>query len=246
MSPITAFLLPFHALPRLFAPDLRRFVLVPLALNVLVFIALAWVGVHYFDQLVQVWLPEDAWWSFLRWLVWPMFVLAYVLLLFYGFTIIGNLLAAPFNAVLATHAEKARTGEFPKCAELSVARAVGGAVTGELQKLWYLLARALPLLLLNGIALVILPLLLPLTSLLWILFGFWFLAVEYGDFPMGNHDLRPGDQISRLRRKRLQSLAFGAGVTVLMLVPFVQLLAIPAAVVGATRFWVDSLASADG
>jgi CysZ protein len=58
---------------------------------------------------------------------------------------------------------------------------------------------------------------------------------------MGNHALRPKQQRQALRRSRLQSLAFGAGVTALMLIPLLQLAAMPAAVAGATRFWVDDL-----
>ena len=61
---------------------------------------------------------------------------------------------------------------------------------------------------------------------------------------MGNHALRASQQRAQLRRRRFKSLAFGAGVTVMMLIPLVQFAAMPAAVAGATRFWVDDLKSA--
>ena len=78
-------------------------------------------------------------------------------------------------------------------------------------------------------------------SVLWVIFGLWFLAVEYGDYPMGNHAIRPAQQRKLLRRKRLKSLAFGAGVAVMMLIPILQFTAMPAAVAGATRLWADDL-----
>ena len=80
-----------------------------------------------------------------------------------------------------------------------------------------------------------------LVSIGWLLFGLWFLAIEYADYPMGNHALRPAEQRTKLRRSRLKALAFGAGVTVMMLIPVLQFAAMPAAVAGATRFWVDDL-----
>ena len=80
-----------------------------------------------------------------------------------------------------------------------------------------------------------------LVGIAWVLFGFWFLAVEYADYPMGNHALRPRNQRERLRRRRLKSLGFGAGVTVMMLIPGLQFAAMPAAVAGATRLWIDDL-----
>ena len=75
----------------------------------------------------------------------------------------------------------------------------------------------------------------------WLIFGFWFLAIEYADYPMGNHALRPHQQRDHLRRRRFKALAFGAGVTTMMLIPVLQFAAMPAAVAGATRLWVDDL-----
>jgi CysZ protein len=76
---------------------------------------------------------------------------------------------------------------------------------------------------------------------LWVLLGFWFLALEYGDYPMGNHDLSPKDQRALLKARRLNALSFGAGATVLMLIPILNFAAMPATVIGATHLWTDRL-----
>ena len=69
-----------------------------------------------------------------------------------------------------------------------------------------------------------------------------FLSVhEYADYSMGNHGLSPAEQRRQLRGRRIKSLLFGAGVTVMMLIPVLQFAAMPAAVAGATRLWVDDL-----
>jgi CysZ protein len=236
-SALEGFLLPFSGLRLITRPGLRRFVLVPLLLNIAVFVGLAYLAGTYFDRFMDHWLPQQAWLEFLRWLLWILFAAAYAVAVFYSFTLIANLIASPFNAVLAARVEERLTGRLPAEGETSLLKSVGPAIGGEIGKILYFLSRALPLLLLF-----LVPGLNILVSVAWLAFGFWFLAVEYADYPMGNHDLRPGQQRARLRRAKLPSLAFGAGVTVLMLIPFVQLAAMPAAVAAATRFWVEDLA----
>lgn len=235
-STISGFFLPFQGLRLIFTPGLRRFVMVPLLLNVLIFAGLAYVAGVYFETFMDHWLPSQSWLEFVRPILWLLFAVTYAIALFDGFTLIANLIAAPFNGILAARVEEKLTGTRPAGADASLWRAVGPALLGEINKIAYFATRAIPLLLLFFI-----PGLNILASLGWVLFGFWFLAIEYADYPMGNHDLKPAGQREHLRRKRFKSLAFGAGVTTMMLIPVLQFAAMPAAVAGATRLWVDDL-----
>jgi CysZ protein len=236
LSAINGFFLPFQGLRLIFSPGLRRFVAIPLLLNILIFAALAYIAGTYFDTFMDRWLPSQSWLEFLRWFLWLLFAVAYALALFYGFTMIANLIAAPFNSILAARVEEKLTGTRPADADESLLKAVGPAIAGELGKILYFASRAIPLLLLFFV-----PGLNILVSIGWVLFGLWFLAIEYADYPMGNHAIKPKAQRQHLRRKRFKSLAFGAGVTVMMLIPILQFAAMPAAVAGATRLWVDDL-----
>ena len=236
LSAISGFFLPYQGLRLIFSPGLRRFVAIPLLLNIVIFAALAYFAGIHFDDFMDRWLPSQSWLEFLRWILWLLFAVAYALTLFYGFTLIANLIASPFNSILAARIEERLTGSRPADADESLMRAVAPAIAGELNKIVYFASRAIPLLLLF-----LVPGLNILVSLAWVIFGLWFLAIEYADYPMGNHALRPAAQRARLREKRLKSLAFGAGVTVMMLIPILQFAAMPAAVAGATRFWVDDL-----
>ena len=233
---ISGFFLPFQGLSLIFGRGLRRFVVIPLALNILIFALLAYFAGLYFEQFMDRWLPTHDWLEFLRWLLWLLFAIVYALAVFYGFTLIANLIASPFNGVLAARIEEKLTGRRPADADDSLLQAIGPAIGGEIGKILYFLSRALPLMILF-----LIPGLNVLVGMAWVLFGFWFLAVEYADYPMGNHALRPRNQRDRLRRKRFKSLGFGAGVTVMMLVPGLQFAAMPAAVAGATRLWIDDL-----
>lgn len=236
LSTISGFFLPFQGLRLVLSPGLRRFVVVPLLLNIAVFAALAYLAGSYFDAFMTRWLPDQSWLEFLRWLLWVLFAAAYALLMFYGFTLVANLIASPFNALLAARVEEKLTGQRPADSDDSLWQAVGPAIAGEIGKIVYLLTRALPLILLFFV-----PGVNILVTIGWILFGFWFLAIEYADYPMGNHALAPKAQRALLRGRRFKSLAFGAGITVMMLIPVLQFAAMPAAVAGATRLWVDDL-----
>ena len=221
----------------IFRPGLRRFVLVPLIVNIVVFSLLIWLGVTQFEALLDRLVPETGWLSYLRWLLWPLFVLALVMVVFYTFTVVANLIAAPFNGLLAERVEHLLTGRVPESGFASLWREIGPALRSELRKLAYFLVRAVPLLILF-----LIPGLNLLAPALWLLFNAWFLAIEYADFPMGNHGLGFREQHRRLKAVRLPALGFGAGVTLVMMVPVLNFLAMPAAVAGATAWWCERLA----
>jgi CysZ protein len=228
--------LPLRGLRLLSRPGLRRYVLIPALLNTAIFLLLAYLAAIYFEQFMARWLPTDSWLAFLRWPLWVLFAAAYPLIFFQAFTLVANLIGAPFNALLAARIEEMLTGMPPPEPPGSLVASIAPAIAGELGKIWYLLSRAVPLLLLFFI-----PGLNLLAPFAWLAFGFWFLAVEYCDYPMGNHGLDAAAQRRHLRGRRVKTLAFGAGVAVMMLIPGIQLAAMPAAVAAATCLWVEDL-----
>ncbi len=219
-------------------PGLRRFVAVPFAVNLVVFGLLVWLGVHQFEILLDWLLPEDRWWSFLRWLLWPLFALTLVLAVFFTFTAVANLIAAPFNGLLAEKVEHYLNGSLHEqiSGDRGLWQEIVPAVSSELRKLRYFLIRAVPLLILlliPGVNLV--------ASVLWAGFSAWFVSLEYADYPMGNHGKAFADQLACLKRQSLLTLGFGGGITLLMMIPLVQFVAMPAAVAGATALWCERL-----
>ena len=59
-------------------------------------------------------------------------------------------------------------------------------------------------------------------SILWLVFGAWMMAIQYADYPMGNHGLSFSDQRKLLGRRRLTSLGFGAVIMMSMVIPVVN------------------------
>ncbi len=221
----------------LFQPGLRRYVFWPLLINILIFAGAAWLAAHYFAQYIAAVLPADSWLHYLEWLLWPILAAAYLLLVFYSFTVVANLIASPFNSVLAARVEERLSGRLPPDSDKGLAAEIVPAIKGEIGKLWYFATRAIPVLIL-----MLIPGVNAIGSVLWLLLGFWFLTIEYLDYPMGNHHLRPYEQRRRLRRYPFRGWAFGAGANLLMMIPVINLAAMPASVAGATLFWHECFA----
>ena len=216
----------------LLRPGLKRYLIVPLLINILVFSLIGWIGFGQFEGVLDRFLPESSWLHYFRWLLWPLFALAFLLIMFYGFTVIANLLAAPFNGRLAEKVEQALTGNKPPEAAGSIAAAVLPAMASEVRKILYFLVRAIPMLLLF-----LIPGLQIIAPFLWLAFSAWFLSLEYMDYPMGNHGLDFRAQLGALKKNRLTALGFGGGLTLLMMIPVLNFAAMPAALAGATAMW---------
>lgn len=248
---LDAFLAPYRGLALLPQPGLRPFLVLPLLLSTLVFIAVAWLAAGYFEALMAAILPGEGWvegvtsnallagllgglLAVLEWLLWITFGGAYLVTVVFTFAIVANLLAAPFNAVLAARVERHLTGQGPPESSAGLAAEAAQAILGELRKLGYYLTRALPVAVLFFI-----PGLNLLAPVIWLLLGAWFLALEYFDYPMGNHGISFAEQRRYLAGQRWQALAFGLGASTLLMIPVVQLAAMPASVVGATARWVQ-------
>jgi len=221
------------------APGLRRFVVMPLLINIVLFAGLIYAAVSGFGQLLDYllgFLPD--WLHWLQYLLWPLFAATVMIILAYTFTLLANLIAAPFNGLLAEAVEKhlqghslENTGDWK-----TLIKDIVPSLLSEVQKILYFLLRAAPLALLFVIPGVNLA-----APLLWTLFSGWMLALEYADYPMDNHGLKFRQQRPLIRQRRLLSMGFGLTTLGLTLIPFVNFIAMPAAVAGATAMWVREL-----
>jgi CysZ protein len=90
----------------------------------------------------------------------------------------------------------------------------------------------------------LLSLLLPVVGQgIYVLFGAFFTAtynaVDYTDWPLARRGFGPADRIVVLRRRFTRMLGLGTAVWLLLIVPILGLLAMPAGVVGGTLLVLD-------
>lgn len=224
----------FQGLALLSTKGLRRFVLIPLTINLLLFA----VAFFFLLQQVQGWVdylmgfvPEFL--SFLSYVIWPLLVLSTVLTLAFSFTMIANFIAAPFNALLSEKVEQHLTGQLlPEQGFTAFLKDVPRMLAREWTKFVYCFPRALVFLL----AFFFIPLL---GQLMWFLFTAWMMAIQYCDYAYDNHKVPFDTMRKQLRADLGGSYGFGMTVAVASMVPFLNLLVMPIAVCGATALWVD-------
>jgi len=218
-------------------PSLRRYVIVPLLVNIVLFVVLIALGITQFNALIEQLMPKLPDW--LQWLttLLEIFVIAGTLLVaFYTFSLVANLIAAPFNSALALAVERHLRGNVNEQRENSFAstlKEIGTSFLQQGKKLVYLITRAVPVLLLFLIPGVNIA-----APFVWLLFGAWMLALEYLDYPMANHGLGFTDVRQQAKEHRLTTLGFGAAVMFVTLIPGLNLFVMPVAVAGATSLWV--------
>lgn len=217
-------------------PGIRLHVVVPLLINTFLFAGVITYGANQLNEFISSSLT--GWWEWLRWLLWPLFVMIALTVVFFCFSVIANLLSAPFNGFLAAAAESHLTGagQPPSGGMSALPHEIGRAIKSESRKIAYFAFRAVPL-----IALFFVPLLNIAAPVLWVLFGAWMLALEYLDYPMGNHGCLFPELRTVLKTRRQLAFGFGMGVILLTMLPVVNFIVIPAAVCGATRLWVEKI-----
>ena len=220
-------------------PRLLRYLAIPFCINLLIFSLSVYFGIDLFNGLLEQYLPTgDAWyWVLLNYLAWIAAFLLTAVLVFFSFTVVGNLIASPFNELLSERAEEVVSGTasdqpFSLRRFWSEARHAMGV---ELKKQLFFIAGMIALFMIN-----LIPAFgAPVYAVLAPLFTLFFLVVEYLGFVLMRKQLRFGRQRGYVLKRPLLMLGFGCGVFCLLAIPLLQFFCIPLAVVGATLLWCD-------
>lgn len=218
-------------------PGIRRFVIIPLIVNLLL---MGGAFVYLLSQLggwIDSWLAGiPSWLDWLSFLIWPLVVIAVLVVFSYFFSTISNWIAAPFNGLLAEHLEAKLTGQpAPTSGLKDIINDLPRIMKREWQKLAYYLPKALGLFILLWIP----ALGQTLGAVLWFLFSAWMMGIQYCDYPFDNHKVSFPSMRDNLKQNRGSTMSFGALVMLFTMTPIINLFVMPAAVCGATAMWVD-------
>lgn len=219
----------FSGFGLLFGPGIKRFVLIPFVIN----LGLFSLATKLLSDQLDIWLEKllPTWLSWLEWLIWPLFAIAMFLIVFYTFTVIANLIAAPFNSVLSARIEALLTGKKPEDINSDkFVKLIFRTLSSEIQKILYAIKWFIPLIIIT-----IIPAVNIIAPFLWILFAVWFFALEYNDYPLANRGQFFEEVKAYNRNNRMRALGLGTAVFLLTSIPVVNFFAMPVAVAGATK-----------
>jgi CysZ protein len=240
-NPVNGIAYFFKALPLVNKPGIKAYVIIPLIINVFVFSIGIYFGFSYFSETMDKFLDTSGMWSWvaaivelIRPLLYVIFGLALLVLIFYSFSILANIIASPFNSLLAEVTEKHLTGQTIEDSDglKQIIKDILPTILMEINKLIYMILWSIPFLFM----LFFIPILGP---ILWFLFTAWMMSLQYMDYPMGNHKLSFSKQRSLQSKKRLFSMGFGGVTMGASMIPFVNFIVMPVAVIAATLIWVE-------
>jgi len=206
-------------------PELRKYLIVPILINAVLYSIAFALGYFYIADLINQFIPS--WLTWLEWLIWPLFFISFSVVGFFTFTIVANLIAAPFYSQLAAKTLEVVSGEIQNIEEQPVAQ----VLLAELKRMGYLVSRMLPLL-----VLFVIPGVNLIAPFLWALFGAWGMGLEYMAYPLENQGLLFSEQKQQAKSQRISVLSFGGLTVVGLSIPVLNLIIAPAAVIGATIY----------
>ena len=231
--------LPFRALSHLGArPKWWFLIAIPLVINLVLFVvAITW-GFTVFADMLRGWLAgHEAWyWAVLRFLIQFFFGLAVLILVYFVFTPLALLIAAPFNDRLGELTERALGIELPPDP-----RSLVHSISGE--ALFAVVAEAKRLGVVVGVFVVLLPLhLVPVVgSILYavagVYFGARFASMEFMGYAADRRHLGFSEKWAMTRAHHSMCMGYGLVTLGLLAVPFVNVFAVPLSAVAGTMLF---------
>lgn len=235
-NPIIGFQYLLNGFRLIAQPRIRRYVILPVLMNVLLFIGLFMLASHYFHE-ATAWINyhTPSWLHWIDNILWMIFIISFFLVIIYTFVTFANLFSAPFNSLLAEKVEEFLSGKTPPSRSWRFLLSDGlRSIYRQFSIMLFYIPRAILLLILFFI-----PVVQIIAAPLWFLFGAWFAALQAFDYPTDNHQIAFRDVRMQLDSNRLGTLGFGSGILLLAAIPVINFLIIPASVAGATQYWFE-------
>ena len=222
-------------------PKLWPYVVIPLIINIVVYVAVIGAGIYFFSDIMAHYLPEGEGWFYtlVRYLLWVVMAVVIIIGIFFTFFSVACLISSPFNEILSARYEELLTGEAPG-GGLSVL----ASVAAEIKRLIVYLIVAAVLLVIT-VLLSAVPGLNLVVPLLWMIFSGLVAAFEFLSYPLERKGLGFGPKISFIKANLLRSEGFGIAIYFSLFIPVLNFMVIPAAVIGATRMVVSQAQKQD-
>lgn len=239
LSPLATPSLIMEGFKLLWHRRIRWLVIIPLLINILLFSAVTWaVGIWVGDWLN--WLTDlvPEWLQWLAWIVWLLFALLVLVIYSFTFTLFANLIGSPFYGIIAERVIAMQRGDSdPTPQTLTILLATArDSFLRELQIVAYLLPRTIGVLLSTFIIsfIPIINIAAPLIAGSW---AAWILAIQYFDYPADSEQVTFREARQKAAEQRWLSLGFGFSALGAAAIPVLNLLLLPATVIGGTLLW---------
>ncbi|WP_392553353.1 sulfate transporter CysZ [Orbus wheelerorum] len=218
-------------------PGIRRYVIMPMLANIVIMSLLFYWFFSVISSVIDFGLDYIP-----NWMQWLSYIATFIIFVIFGiffcyfFSTITNIIAAPFNGLLAEQIEAYLTGiPAEDDSIMSFIKDIPRIMAREMKKLIYYIVWCIPLLLTSFI---------PLfgqfvTPILWFIFTAWMINIQYADYAFDNHKVSFYQMRQLLQQDKIDNTCFGILVSFFTMIPILNLIIMPVAVCGSTAMWVD-------
>lgn len=227
----------YQGLALLWHPRIRWLVLTPLFINILLFLSLTWLAGQWLGDWLQTMMTQvPDWLHWLIWVIWLLFTVLALIIYAFGFTLLANLIGSPFYGLLAERVLLMESDSSNSQPAKALMQTAWQSFLRQLQLLGYFVPRAIGV----GLVTVVISfipainLLAPLIAGAW---AAWSLSIQYLDYGAEIDQVTLRDLLKRGRKQRWQGMSFGFTVLLTSAIPLVNVLILPAAVIGGTLLW---------
>ncbi|MBO6009881.1 MAG: sulfate transporter CysZ [Ruminobacter sp.] len=215
---------------------MKRYTLLPIVINVLLmlvgyYFSIRW-SINYTGELINCFTPDWLHWT--RFIIYPFIFIAVIIVSVLLFTTITLIIGAPFYSILAEKSESILLNKpVPNVPLSRTLKETPAMIWREIAKLIY----RIPIMLLNLVMLFV-PVI---GEAVIVITGGWCYALDFTSYGFENNHIQLKKTYPALKKYRKTCLSFGICVWASLLIPFLNLFMIPAAVCGGTALWVDIL-----
>lgn len=228
---------------------LWKWAILPAAINLVVFAGAFAVFLYFYADLYAlatgflVLDPPQSWLAWLwvaplrllAWTIGLLLILTALVALFFAFLILGTAIASPFLDVLSQRVEEVVSGHLSedKTTLFGAFQDIGSSIVLELRKLGFFLAVQAVFVFLG-----LFPFFTLFTVVAASLFTMLFLPLEYAGFAMDRRQISFRSRRILIWHQRWLMLGFGAAGFLTLLIPLLNLVCLPALVVGGTLLFL--------
>lgn len=220
-------------------PGLLSYVAIPTAINTLLYSLFLW----YTSTRIHSWIEslvyrgEEWYWAVLFYVALVVAALLVLVLVVYTFTIVGSLILSPFNDLLSEKVDTIYSGgTADEPFQLKgLFKDMARSVKAEIGRIAIYLTGLVLLLALNLFP----PIGTAIYGVAITLFTMYFIGWEYFDYSLERHKFPFGRKLKANMRNSLTLITFGAGASLSLMIPLLNLAAIPVCVTGATLLFCD-------
>lgn len=218
---------------------LLSYIAIPVCINTVLFVLLAWVlGTQYPGWLEQLLPSKETWyWAVLFYVLLVLIGLVLLLVGIYAFTLVGNIILGPFNDFISEKVEMlyAGTAIDEPFSMKTLLSDILRSLKVQVAKMLVYVAGLFILLIIHFIP-ILGTLLYPVLIFIYTLF---FLGWEYCDFSMERWKYSFRKKLNTSLKNAFAFAGFGAGASLMLFIPIINLMTIPVCAVGATLLFCD-------